>query len=246
MPFARRWMRDMVGASAATLLVPGGIVAALIAAALGSGLGGLGSIGQLVGGPALPATVQTAAPAKAHHVARLPVVPVPSGAAIAPARLAPAATVVHRSAGAGHGGGGATGGGQGGRLGAARPSSGHANAPAAASGHGPAASTSPASSGQGTSPNRPAPSPGPVHQLAAPVEKTVASAPAPAGPAAADAVGSVVNLVEPDHSAGRTSGDTPSVSSAARGAAQDVTSLAGTATGANAPAAASGAAGGSG
>ena len=54
MTFAETWIRQVLGATGATLLVP---VAVLIAAgvlAAGSGLGGISSLGQIGAGPTLP------------------------------------------------------------------------------------------------------------------------------------------------------------------------------------------------
>jgi hypothetical protein len=212
MPIARRWMQDMLRVSAATLLVPGAVVAALLAASLGTGLAGLGSLGQLVGGPALPTNAGARAPAPARPAARLPVVP--AAAAVAPTPAAAGVGV--------HGGGGVTSGRP--PVARIRPARPGAPRPATSVGVRPSGASSPGpSSGSGAgAPSRPPsqPSPGPIHRLAQPVEQSVTPVPV-VGPPAADAVGSVVNLVEPGGAAAATP------SSRVTGAARAVTGAVG-------------------
>jgi hypothetical protein len=192
MPIARRWLRDSLRASAVTLLVPGAVLAALLAAALGSGFGGLGSLGQLVGGPALPVGTRVAAPTR-PHAARLPVVPVTATPAAAPRPASAPAGAVGR----------ATTPAVGAPVAGARP-----RRPRPAPVRTPASvgAPTPASSGAGASaPSSGSPGPaqpGTLHRAVAPVQSAVASAPAPVGPAASDAVGTVVDLVEPGGATG--------------------------------------------
>lgn len=178
-------MRDALRASAATVLVPGAIVAVLLATALGSGLGGLGSLRQLVAGPSLPVPTSAATPVAARHVPRLPVVPV--SRAVAGGAPAPAAAVAAHPPSSASGAN---------RVPAPAPTPVHLpvalHRPAP---HGPR----PSSSSGGQRPSSPSPpprQPDTVHQVAGAVQRAVAPAPV-VGPPAADAVGTVVNLVDP-------------------------------------------------
>jgi hypothetical protein len=58
MSLARAWRRQLVGASSTALLVPGVMIAALIALAGAGGFGGLGALGQTFSGPGLPAAAR--------------------------------------------------------------------------------------------------------------------------------------------------------------------------------------------
>jgi hypothetical protein len=55
MSLGRVWMEDLLRASATALLLPGAVLASIVALALSGGFGALGSIGQAFGGPSLPA-----------------------------------------------------------------------------------------------------------------------------------------------------------------------------------------------
>jgi len=75
MSLVRAWTRALSGASAAALLVPGGIFAALLVLAFAGSFGQLGRLSQAFAGPAPPAAVQPAAAATASgRTALLPVV----------------------------------------------------------------------------------------------------------------------------------------------------------------------------
>ncbi len=184
MPIARRWMQDALRASAATVLVPGAIVAVLLATALGSGLGGLGSLRQIVAGPSLPVRTGAATPVAAREATRLPVVPV--SRALAGGAPAPSAAVPAHPPSSAPGLD---------RVPAAAPTPVHL--PVAL--HRPAPhAPPPPSPGAGPRPTSPPPprQPDAVHQVAGAVQKAVAPAPV-VGPPASDAVGTVVKLVDP-------------------------------------------------
>lgn len=90
MSVVRQWRRALLSVSGVTLLVPAGLlVAVAVAATLGGS--GLGSVGQLVGGPEVPgSTVQAALE---HHDATLPTVPKRKRALV----LAPSAPLPRRT-----------------------------------------------------------------------------------------------------------------------------------------------------
>jgi hypothetical protein len=89
--FTRTWLRGILSASAVTVLVPAGVIAALLAAALGHGFGGLGSLRQLVSGPNIPPKLAFSGPAATGHGPVLPIIPAPvthhSGATVSPHRV---------------------------------------------------------------------------------------------------------------------------------------------------------------
>lgn len=91
MSLARAWTRQLYEAWGVALMGPAAVIAALIVLALGGGFGGLGALGQLVSGPAVPAGSVLAGGgpggAAGRHAASgvLPVVP---AAALARPRLA--------------------------------------------------------------------------------------------------------------------------------------------------------------
>jgi len=60
MGLVRAWTRQLCGASAAVLVVPGALGGALAVLAVAGSFGGLGSIGQALSGPALPAVDRAA------------------------------------------------------------------------------------------------------------------------------------------------------------------------------------------
>ncbi|HEV3230198.1 MAG TPA: hypothetical protein VGY97_12035 [Solirubrobacteraceae bacterium] len=212
MGVTRTWLAETLRASAATMLVPGGILVALATVAVGGGLGGLGSLGQLVSGPRLPGLAQPTAPAAAHgatatrRAASLPIVPASRAFRSlggAPRRARRGSGRVRSSPGHGHARGpgavrqpvsggrpvGVPGSGPGGRSGSGSGSGGQGSSP------GPG-SPPPAGPGPGT----PVPSPSGVIQQAGQQAQGAAGAlPGPAGPAASGAVGTVNKLVPPPH-----------------------------------------------
>lgn len=60
MPLVRAWTRGLSGASGAALLVPGGVIAALLLLGLAGSFGRLGGLGQAFSGPSLPAPTPVA------------------------------------------------------------------------------------------------------------------------------------------------------------------------------------------
>jgi hypothetical protein len=68
------WLRRAMYASLAALIIPVAVLIALIITLDGGGIGGLGSIGQLFSGPALPGSTLTAR-APQHAAPPLPIVP---------------------------------------------------------------------------------------------------------------------------------------------------------------------------
>src|SRR5437764_7680392 len=60
MPLVRAWTRGLSGASGAALLVPGGIIAALLLLALAGSFGRVGGLGQAFSGPAAPGATSVA------------------------------------------------------------------------------------------------------------------------------------------------------------------------------------------
>ena len=199
MPLARAWWRGSAWALAATLVVPGALAIAVATIALGGGLRSLGAVAQIVTGPQVPETQlgdrpgRTAATTRATH---LPSVP-------RTATSRPTTTRAFRAPGA------AT---------TAAPRRSTASGPTASTGPArpvtrrPATGSSPAAqqpSRPQASPQPGAPATGPAAQPDDPVRQvgkaaagTVGSAvPAPAGPAAADAVTTVLDLVDPPNGA---------------------------------------------
>lgn len=90
---------QLYGASTAALLVPGAIVAALVALAFAGGLGRLGTLGQAFSGPALPSAARAGGgPARAESSLRSVLAggqPTPAP----PSNPAPAPTVIDRVVG---------------------------------------------------------------------------------------------------------------------------------------------------
>ncbi len=74
MNVVRSWLRGLLGASGVTLLVPAGLLAAVAVAATVGG-SGLGSVGQLLGGPEVPGGLEAALHAQANAGDDLPTVP---------------------------------------------------------------------------------------------------------------------------------------------------------------------------
>jgi hypothetical protein len=183
MDLGRAWAAGALRASAATLLAPLAIVVALAVVALGGGLGGLGSLRQLVAGPPVPSaggSPSFAAPSARGHRGgshSLPVIPAGS----APAAAAPAPRTRHRggpqahveppasrvpSSGGSPGGGGGGGGNAGGGSSPAPPPPGEK------------------------------PQPSPARQLGDQAKQVTGQLPAPAGPAAGQIIDTVVNTAD--------------------------------------------------
>jgi hypothetical protein len=114
MPLVRAWTRGLSGASGAAVLVPGGIIAALLLLALAGSFGRIGGLGQAFSGPAAPGSPRIAsslASPPAHGPALLPVAAASARQPVlVAARLGAAAGA---AGGSGHAGGhsGGTGGG---------------------------------------------------------------------------------------------------------------------------------------
>lgn len=173
--------RMALGAGGVALLLPVGVAAGVALTATFGGAYRVGALLQAVNGPAAPAAEARLAAPALRGARAVPAVPEPrrgrrgSGGSPAPVRRAVAAP--HTEA----------------------PASGSAPAVTTAPAHAPAA---PSAGGTGTStasapPADPAPAPQPsaVHQSGQQVADAVRQLPAPAGPAAGDAVQSVVDMV---------------------------------------------------
>jgi hypothetical protein len=193
--FTRTWLHSALRASVVTLLVPIGVLIAILATELGSGFGGLGSLRELVSGPAVPAQQVSAVPTPAHGSRAsggLPVIPSATGAA-PPIIARPAAPARRPGAVAP-------------RPGRAGGNSGHGTAPARprppqrptgpgrlppvpAAGGSPLPVTSPGS-------GAPAPAPNPVRQLGQVVQGVVVGVPV-VGPGASNVVGTLINILTP-------------------------------------------------
>jgi hypothetical protein len=194
MGLIRLWRRELMRASAATLLVPAALLGLALAVA-GTGLGGLGALRELVAGPdTLEPAAVVARPTARGPRAGLPAVPI----AVAAASTSGVGVKVGSgpAPGGGRGGGGGGGsvgpGGGGGRptTPASRPGGG-SNGSGAGN---PGAGGSPPPAHPAPSPS-PVPAPGPVQSATQAVQQTAGSLPAPVGPAASDAVGTVGQLV---------------------------------------------------
>jgi hypothetical protein len=99
MPLVRAWTRGLSGASGAALLVPGGIIAALLLLALAGSFGRLGGLGQAFTGPA------AFSPGPAASAVHAPPGGAPAllGVVAAPAAVVAPAAVAGRSTRAGSG-----------------------------------------------------------------------------------------------------------------------------------------------
>jgi hypothetical protein len=183
MPLARAWWRGSAWALAATLVVPGALAIAVATIALGGGLRSLGAVAQIVTGPEVPeARLGDQSAARPSGSARpTPLASVPSAggsAATTRAYRAPSPT------------------------GSRAPSSSN---PSPTPSSGPArpvakhpATTAPAPTVTPQGPGNNPPPSDPIRQTGKAAAGTVGSTvPAPAGPAAADAVTTVLDLVDP-------------------------------------------------
>jgi len=170
---------------AATLVVPGALAIAVATIALGGGLRSLGTVAQIVTGPGVPKTqldeqAQSRLRSGGARPTPLPSPPAtPTAVPLTRAFRAPAATPAPRRTLAGP----------------------HGTAPVAAKpfGRRPHASAPPAGQAAPAAPApQPQPQPSPVRKVGKQVASTVgATVPAPAGPAAEDAVTTVLDLVAP-------------------------------------------------
>jgi hypothetical protein len=100
MPLVRAWARGLSGASGVALLVPGGVIAAMLLLALAGSFGRLGGLGQAFTGPSVagPTPLASSVHAPAGRAPALLPVATASATAVAPAvvanRVAPAASGV--------------------------------------------------------------------------------------------------------------------------------------------------------
>lgn len=80
MPLARAWVRGLSQASGAAVLVPGGILAALILLALAGSFGRIGGLGEALSGPAASGSspLAQALTRPVSHASGLPVVSAPA------------------------------------------------------------------------------------------------------------------------------------------------------------------------
>lgn len=190
MPLARAWWRGSAWALAATLVVPGALAIAVATIALGGGLRSLGAVAQIVTGPEVPEAQLSDRPVRTTNTARptrLPSVPTsPAGGATAP-------RLFQTPAG---GGGAPTTTRRGTPTGPSTPAP-VTRRPATGSAPVTPATQSPSSGGS----NTPPPTGGgddAIRQVGKAAAGAVGSTvPAPAGPAAADAVTTVLDLVDP-------------------------------------------------
>ena len=190
MPLARAWWRGSAWALAATLVVPGALAIAVATIALGGGLRSLGAVAQIVNGPEVPEAQlndHQARTTAAERPSRLPEVP-RSAAAVATATRAFRAPVRGTAPATTRRG--------------ATPTRTSTPAPVTrrpATGTTPSRpSTAAPSSGPATQPTSPGQNDDVVRQTGKAVAGTAGSTvPAPAGPAAADAVTTVLDLVDP-------------------------------------------------
>jgi hypothetical protein len=198
MSLVRSWRAAVLRASGAVLLVPVGLLLAVALAASLTGVGGIGSIGQLVAGPGLPpAAVAEAGSGTGagadDELSAVPPVPSLSRATTRRRRGASAPRQVSERPGRRRSQP------QGRRPSARRPGS---TRPPSRSPATPPPATTPAPSGP--SPSEPLPGPpratGLVRRIGARVDRVVRPIPA-LGPAAADAVNTVVQLLDPPPSA---------------------------------------------
>lgn len=182
MSVARAWLRGLLRASGVTLLVPVGLLAAVaVAATLGGS--GLGSVGQLVGGPEVPGAEQRAA-APVRQDEELPAVPARTRRARQSERRTTAArtpaptTTTRRST---------------------TPRRRTPSRPVATKGP---STSRPTTTPTVTAPPTPTPAPttptetNPIRQVGGAVQKLVEPLPV-VGPVASDAVGTVIDLLAP-------------------------------------------------
>lgn len=198
MSLVRSWRAAVLRASGAVLLVPVGLLLAVALAASLTGLGGIGSIGQLVAGPGLPpASVAEARGGNGagDELSAVPAVPTLSGATARSRagedarRLSSERRSQRRSQR---------------ERGRRRPSArrpGSTRPPSRSPSRSPSTppgGTAPAPSGPSASEPLPGPprSTGLIRRIGAQVDRIVRPLPA-VGPAAADAVNTVVQLLDP-------------------------------------------------
>jgi hypothetical protein len=192
--FTRTWLQSALRISVVTLLVPICVLVAILATELGSGFGGIGSLRELVSGPAVPVqqVAPVATPARGvPYPGTLPVIPV-GGAAppIVPplhVRTPPHAPPAHRGT-------------------TRPPQHAHPTAPSrprpprrptGPGVHPPAGggggSTTPVGPGGG---GAPVAAPNPIRQLGQSVQGVVSGVPI-VGPGASNVVGTLINILSP-------------------------------------------------
>jgi hypothetical protein len=210
MDLLRDWRRRSFGALAGAAVVPAAILGAALAVGVGGGLGGIGSIGQALSGPELPAV----APGPDHGTGTAAA----AGRVLARVRPAPSAPSRHESA-------------------AARPRTGDAttNAPGGrprpGTRPGPGATPQPARPGADDAPPPAATTPeAPAPPAGAPSAGPAPAAPAPAPPTSAGTPSAIDQLGD------QVQGITDQVPVAGEPAGEVVELLTGTLDGLTAPA----------
>jgi hypothetical protein len=166
----RSWIRQALRASGVAILVPAAIAAAVALSVVGGG-GSVGSLGQVIAGPAVPpaeAATRVATPRRDEHVRRRGKRGQSPQSAPAQPGPEPVATIPER------------------RRAQRVPTRVPVTQPAPAPSSPPSAPPS----------APPAPQPHPIHDTGTQVAETVRPLPV-AGPVAADAVEAVVDLVDP-------------------------------------------------
>jgi hypothetical protein len=191
--FARSWLRAAFGAGGIVALMPLGLVLSLaVAAAVGGA--GLDGLGQLFGGPRVPGlepgTPGAVRVAGADGGGDVPAIPARAGPRTAPSGLRPAARSFSPAPRPeGEDGAGPAG---------ARPPKAAPPAPRPVTP--PTAPTAPPSAAPPPAappPGAPTPVRDPVRELTRTVQETLRPVLPPVGPTAADAVGTVVELLAP-------------------------------------------------
>ena len=176
------WLRALIGASGVTLLVPAGLLAAVLVAATVGG-SGLGSVGQLIGGPEVPG-VSESAPESANTLPTVPVRGADRATTTAPASATQRAASRRRAAQRRQGSGGSS-----------RTTQQATKGPTTTG-----ATPPPAPPATGTTPPPPPPPPAPernpVRRIGNAVKDLVRPLPI-VGPPVADAVGTVIDLIAP-------------------------------------------------
>jgi hypothetical protein len=175
MSLSRAWMQQLYRASGTALLVPGAMIAALVVLALAGGFTGVGSLGQVLSGPAPSATAARFAQSQSGSRA----------SARLPALFAAGASAVTllASTGSGATGSGTTG-----------PGVGAPNAPSRSpvGGHG----INPGAGAQAPSTHHHGPRPTLVDSVVGAATAVTSQVPSPAGPLASQALQAVAQAVD--------------------------------------------------
>lgn len=209
MSLVRTWRAALLRASGAIALVPVALLLAVALAASLTGVGRIGSIGQLVAGPGLPPASAAEARSGAGTLGAVPAVPAPAeGQAVGTARAL-------RGDGAATGDGGSRGSDRGARRrsgrGRERPPSARRPGGRRPPSRSPAPSGPGGGGGGGGSADEPLPGPprqtGLIRRIGREVDRIVRPLPA-VGPPVADAVNTVVQLLDPPPS-GAAAAPTP-------------------------------------